>query len=498
MIKTEMKFYKNEAAPPMNMISLKMPPAAIGASLVRYESLAGVDYQVYPCIMLVEGVHRGVGSGPVYYPPNMLAESAPMWNNVPVTVGHPVNLQGDHVLCNTDGTIRQQWEIGHVANARVEGGKLRADLWINVQRANDKANNLLPFLQNGGQLQVSAGMLAGLDGQGGVWNEEEYVGAVSAIVPDHLALLPGGTGACSWDDGCGVRIHQTLKKEPDTVIVMGIDLEKQLTEVRHYVDSMDVMDPGGERYSKVHFVRAVYSDYFVYQQREISPDGKEESKLYKQSYTMTDGTLEASGDPIEVVEQVKYKTVANQGIHPQNSTGGKNMGDKKQEKCCPEKVAALIANEATAYTDDDREWLESLNEEQLDKMESTAQVSEPEPEPKVEADPDPTGHEVTLASYLNEAPPEIRAVLNEGMRAMDEKRQGMMSKILAHEGNSFSEDQLKSMDTEMLDGIVSLIPKDKTGSNFLGANPQNNSVVNEGSEEEAYIPQTLGDALKKE
>lgn len=26
--------------------------------------------------------------------------------------------------------------------------------------------------------------------------------------PDHLALLPGGTGACSWEDGCGVRANE--------------------------------------------------------------------------------------------------------------------------------------------------------------------------------------------------------------------------------------------------------------------------------------------------
>jgi hypothetical protein len=384
-----------------------------------------------------------------------------------------------------------------VANARVEDGKLKADLWINVKKANDKAKDLIPFLQNGGELQVSTGMLAGLDGVAGTWNEEDYVGGVNAIVPDHLALLPGGTGACSWDDGCGVRFHQELKKEPDTLIIMGIDLEKQLTEVHRYVDSLDVMDPAGERYTKVHFVRAVFSDYFVYQQRELGVDGMEENKLYKQSYSMTDGTLEAEGEPIEVMEEVKYKPLANNGSHPiSNSKGGKNMGDKIEKECCPEKVEALIADEETAWTEDDREWLLSLNEDQIDKIEVTVTVNEPDPEPDPEADPEPSEEEVTLASYLNSAPPEIRAVLNEGMKAMDEKRQSLMNKVINHEGNTFTEEQLKKMDTEMLQGIASMIPEpEPKKSTFVGANPQNTTVVNEETEEEAYVPQTLADAF---
>ena len=283
---------------------------------------------------------------------------------------------------------------------------------------------------------------------------------------------------------------------------MAQDIGEQLEQVHRYVDSLDVMDPAAERYTKVNFVRAVFDNYFVYQQRELKSDGTEENTLYKQPYSMTDGALEIEGEPVEVMEQVKYRPVANEGNPIKNSEGGNEMGDKMEKKCCPEKVDALITNEATAWTEDDREWLESLNEDQIDKMETTTQVNEPEPEPEPEIDPEPTNQEVTLASYLNEAPPEIRAVLNEGMKAMDAQRKELMDKVLNHEGNSFTEKQLKDMDTEVLQGMVALIPekKDPEPVNFVGANPQNPVVMNQEAEEEAYIPQTLADTFnsKKE
>lgn len=343
---------------------LKMPPAPFGESFVKHEYRAGVDYQVYPCVMLVEGVHKGVGADAVYYSPEILSESAPNWNNLPVTVGHPVNLQGEHVLCNPDGTIRQEWEVGHIINARIEDGKLKADIYLNVQRVKAKAPALLQYLQNGGELQVSTGMLAGLDDSSGTWNGEEYGGAVTTIIPDHLALLPDSTGACNWDDGCGVRFNA-----------------------------------------------------------ESHESNKEEN----------------------------------------------TMADKKEEKCCPERVLALITNEATAYTDEDREWLEALNEDQFVKVEGSAIpiINEDEPE------------ELTLDSIVESAG-EFQGVLNEALDARNEKRQGIIDKLLNHDGNKFTAEQLGEMETEMLTNMVGYIGKEKKVEKkptYSGKNPNNDSVV---------------------
>jgi hypothetical protein len=271
-----------------------------------------------------------------------------------------------------------------------EDGKLKADLYINVREANRKAPDLLSFLQKGGELQVSTGMLAGLDGASGTWNGEDYVGAVRVIVPDHLALLPGGTGACSWSDGCGVRVN--------------------INEERHN----------------------------------------------------------------SIEEEVK-------------------MADNKEEKCCPERVMALIENEVTPFNSDDLEWLEALNEDQIGKLETyVVLVADLSKEDEVVQEV--VQEDVTLESYLEAAPAEIRAVLNEGLKELDNKRQAVIDRIVNYEGNTFTAEQLKEMETEMLEGIAKLVPEKK---NFLGANPKNKTVIDEGPEEEAYRVQTLSDILNK-
>jgi hypothetical protein len=357
----------------LKQYTFKMPPSSLGNHMGRYERLAGVDYQIYPCVMLVEGVHQGVGSDPVYYSPGMLSESAPFWNNVPITVGHPVNIQGEHVLCNDDGTIRAQWQIGHISNVYFEDGKLKADLYINVREANRKAPELLPFLQKGGELQVSTGMLAGLDGTAGTWNGEDYVGAVKVIVPDHLALLPGGTGACSWSDGCGVRVN---------------------------------------------------------------------------------------------INEASHKTLQEEN----------NMAQVEQEKCCPERVTALIENEVTPFNSDDLEWLEALNEDQIGKLETyVVLVADLSKEDEVVQEV--VQEDVTLESILESAG-EYKNMLNEALEARDEKRQTIIDKLLNHDGNKFTAEQLGEMETEMLTNMVGYIGKNEEKKpTYKGQSPNNDTVV---------------------
>jgi hypothetical protein len=158
-------------------------------------------------------------------------------------------------------------------------------------------------------------------------------------------------------------------------------------------------------------------------------------------------------------------------------------------------VLALITNEATPFGDEDTEWLESLNEEQIGNIEKML----PNEEPAVEPEPAPEleSEEITLESYLESAPAEIRAVLNEGLRVMDEKRQGLIDKILAHNDEAFTAEQLKGMETVTLNGMVALIPEEKKVS-FKGANPQNSVVLSAEEEVEPYIPVTLSDVLGKD
>ncbi len=381
--------------------------------------IGGVAYQVYPVIMLVEGVHHGLGSDPVYYPPKVLEASTNHWNNMPVTIHHPVDASGAHVMCNTDGTIRMEWEVGKVANVKWNGGKLKADLMINVTQVNSKQPELLQFLQNGGMLEVSTGLLATDDGTAGTWNGEDFSATITEIIPDHLALLPNSTGACSWNDGCGVRFNKEAVKEGDTAKI---------------INAME-------------------------------------------------DTMAKTATPAEKA------ICAEKAVTP---------ADKA--KCKEMTVNAMIENQDNAFVEADREWLASLNEAQFSKIIANAEPKEviKEVEKIVEKVIDNTKEApTTLAGWLDTTPPEIRAVVNAGLKELDNKRAGFIAKIMTAETNKFTDAQLKDMDINVLESIVSLMPIPAAGPNYSGQGGGNTVITNQEHTEEAYVPRTLSDVLGK-
>lgn len=478
----------NEKPRPATMRTVALSATSFEPTIRR---IGNQEYQVFPAVLLVEGVHHGVGSDPVYYPPSTLEATAPFWNNIPVTIGHPVNKVGEHIMVNQDGTIMQQWAVGHVMNSRYEDGKLKAEIWIDKNKANQLAPGLLEFLQEGGQLEVSTGLLSLDDDKSGTWNSEEYTASVMEIVPDHFALLPNSKGACSWEDGCGVRWN-TLKEHG--TIICNAELMATMEKVRKHVDSMDEYSRQAEEWTKMNYVRAIYSDYFIYQQQTRQANSMEE-KLLKQRYSLdTDNNIVLEGEPEEVVEEITYKVKSNEeGNSPESANNPKKkenkMATKKNtEGCCEKRVDALIANENNGFVETDKEWLMGLNEDQVEKLEAVEIVE------KVVEVPAPQSNEsapTTLEGWLKTVPSEIRSVVNAGMKELDNKRAAIISRITANEKNNFTEEQLKEMDMGMLESISALIPNESP--KYDGRVPAHQQVNSE--EEEAYIPVTLSDKL---
>ena len=472
--------------------------------------IGGISYQVYPVVMLVEGVHHGLGTDPVYYPPQVIQASAPHWNNMPITINHPVDASGEHVMCNADGTIRTQWEVGMLKNVSWDG-KLKGELWVNVATASNKEPALLPFIQNGGQLEVSTGFLSSDDGTPGNWNGEAYNASIQEIIPDHIALLPDSTGACSWNDGCGVRFNAKNPKV-EVVFINSSDLMDQLDKIRTFVYGMDKFTPNGGL-SIDNYVKAVYSDYFIYKQNTRT-NSLEETKCYKQMYSMdTTGNVVLQGDPVEVVEDISYRIVtdaiknskeeniimAGKAAAPAASMTCKDaVTPADKAKCMGANISALIANENTSFTDADKEWLTAMNEDQLGKLVANMEAKTVEVEKIVEKVIDNTKETpTTLVGWLETAPPEVRSVVNAGLRELDNKRDGYMKTILAAETNKFTEPQLKGMDINVLESIVSLMPVPKVnGPNYTGM-AGGGIITKEEHTEEVYVPQTLSDALCK-
>jgi hypothetical protein len=170
------------------------------AAAVRRETFEGREHVVAPVVMLVEGVHRDL-----YYPASELADTPETWNGIPVTVNHPLR-NGVPISANEPGVIDKAG-IGRVFNSRWEGGKLRAEAWVDVAKAEKVSPEILAAIHNGAPLEVSTGVYTNDDGVKGEWNGEAYRATARGYRPNHLALLPDGQGACNWQDGCGIRLN---------------------------------------------------------------------------------------------------------------------------------------------------------------------------------------------------------------------------------------------------------------------------------------------------
>lgn len=129
------------------------------------------------------------------------------WNGVPVTVGHPETASGSTTA--NDPQIMTDWAVGRIYNSHVNDGALKAEAWIDVVRAENLSPGLIANLEAGNPMDVSTGYFSkDVQVRGQTNNGQHYSTISRNLDPDHLALLPGAVGACSWEDGCGVRTNQ--------------------------------------------------------------------------------------------------------------------------------------------------------------------------------------------------------------------------------------------------------------------------------------------------
>lgn len=305
---------------------------------VRYEDHQGRPHIVVPVIMMVEGVHEG-SAGPVYHKADELGKVPGSWNGMPVVVNHPQK-DGRFVSANLPDVIDQEI-VGRVYNSEMDGDKLRGEVWLDKERLEKISPQAFEFINDGLPLDVSIGVFTEDDYVTGDWNGEKYNAIARNHRPDHLALLPGGEGACSWDDGCGVRVNTKLNEN--------------------------------------------------------------QSKMSK--------------------------------------------------KCCPEKVAALILNESSKFTEDDREWLEEQEEAVIDKLIPEPKVNKTEvTDEKVievlskKAKEDPN-------SFYELLPEDMRESVKTGISLHKEQRTNIVKDIMANTKDVWTEDVLNGMDFDTLSRI---------------------------------------------
>lgn len=179
---------------------------------VRRETRKKRDYVVAEMTLIVPGVLNG-SRGALYYPPEEVAKNVDTWNDIPITLDHPV-IAGSHVS-GRDPKVLDQVKLGRIYNAHIKDGKLRAEGWFDLEAVKEVSPKVYKALLNGQQLELSTGLFVAteqaLNGATDPLTGKPYDYIARNYVPDHLAILPDSIGACSIQDGCGVLVNSLLQ-----------------------------------------------------------------------------------------------------------------------------------------------------------------------------------------------------------------------------------------------------------------------------------------------
>jgi hypothetical protein len=176
----------------------------------RQETHLGRKYIVVPIVALVEGVLQGMASvGPELALAEEFGRFPASWDGRPVVMNHPV--ANKKPIPANSPTVLESYQIGTIFNTSLEGNELHQEAWIDVERAkklNDNSRAVLKALRANQNIEVSTGYFSQIEKSEGIHanSSKKYVAIQRNIAPDHLAFLPNGVkGACSNNDGCGIR-----------------------------------------------------------------------------------------------------------------------------------------------------------------------------------------------------------------------------------------------------------------------------------------------------
>ena len=465
----------------------------ISNTTVRRTTFYGRTHVVAPVVLMTAGIHHG-SRGRVLYTAEELSRMPITWHGRPVPIMHPTDNDGSPRSCN-DPDIMEAQAVGRVFNVEWEQGtqRLKGELWIDEQRAKEVCQRMnLPDVVNmidqGQPVEVSTGLFPEQDGQGGaLTNGQEYDATAIGIHADHLALLPGGRGACSWEDGCGVRNQEEQggsmqRTKPPTknkgaltqndsfikdaihqgfFVVANLGFREVTSKIQQQLDAMD-------NDYKIHFLEEVYDDGTMIYRVENRESNS--TKLYKRGYSVNDdGSIDFEDEPVEVNKQVNYVEVTgpqnqeqntNQNTEKEADMGEKNTEQQNQQGCCPEKVEAVINSSANSFTEDDREKLQALEEAVIDKIpteESQTQTQEDggtqnhQPQNQEE-------QKVDFNTLLANADPETRESIERGRELYRQERNDLTQHILRN-SDQFTQEELDKMDHTMLQKVANSMPK---------------------------------------
>lgn len=474
---------------------------------VRRETHQGRSHIVVPVVMMVEGVHNG-SNGPLFHSGTELAKVPQAWNGIPIAIHHPT-VEGRPVSCNHPGVIDAEkvGTIFHTVYDETING-LRAEAWLDEERLQEVSPETYEAIMKREPLEVSVGVFTDDSPKQGSWRGEEYEAIATNHRPDHLALLPNAVGACSIADGCGVRTYKEggelvppetikvvkeLKWDPESIAVMrkvfiesGIqtlefEVNEGFSETMNLLQSkLDLMDDG----EKIHFLHEVFPDHCVY---EVMQRGSGPKQLYRRQYTINDGKVVFTGDPIPVVRKVEYVTQS--GVTANEKGDNSVAGKTAKEGCvkCQETIDLMLQEENSRFKGQE-EWLQTLTEGQLDLLNASPKMTPPKKITEEDAVKVLEG-KLTPEKMISLLPKEARGGIKYAMSLHKKQREGLIQQIVTNSGEKFKIEDLTDYSDEMLEKLASAIPAPADYSFAGGGDHIPNAHVGGGNgKQEALLP----------
>lgn len=481
--------------PPRSMLSVQATPDVAN---IRTATLFKEEHTIVPCVALVEGV-LWPANAPA--PELALAEEFGRfpdgWNGRPVVFDHP-KVNGMAVSASHP-EVMEEVAFGSLFNTSLEDGKLKTEIWINnarVEGMSEDVQNAVKRLKEGDEMvEVSTGLFTMTEVASGQFKGEEFEAIWRNVVPDHLAVLPEGVkGACSVEDGCGApRSNKRYVMNAEYVTNTSTELKLDSQGCKKCKGSCDCkVEQKGKFQKAMELVGNVFGfksqsatmsdadvrtaiasrlaeeeDFFFIMAVFDHGDGSGkfvyesfmQGKLFEQDFNVSESGVSLGEERVEVRPVTQFVPVHNAGAMSTQQENDMNPKDQL--------VQELIANEATQYSEDDRDWLSTLEESQLAKMSPVVNevVEEEEggdgeelPAAAIEepAVVENAAKPVSTDDYIAAAPDEVREVLSESLRLHRSRKDALIAGILNNARNKFTKDQLCKKGLDELESIASL------------------------------------------
>lgn len=413
-------------------------------------SLLGKDYSILPCTMMVEGAYYPYVENletpkSLHFSSYDLRNSVSTWNGRPVAINHPKGAQ----TCNSPEVFDKQW-VGYIFNSRFDhtSKSLKSDLWIEDERGKIVSDLVVA----GKQLEVSIGAFGDLKPSK---RTDPYDYTMTNIVGDHLAILPDTKGACSWEDGCGVRAQVFCRRATESI--------RSTARTPSY-DGVETLSWSGVNNGLKEYVGAYYRAKGMEQPEAMSEtdvkDLPSAVKAWVSSKTLLGDKNADNSHDLMMFPVVNPKTnklnegalravMSGRGAQADITEGARASARDKAEILLESKFEKKVNMRGEDVT----ECLEKKEIQEKNQLECEGTRTASQAKGAVK----PEGN-FNTEQWLSQAPSDFRRYLVSAMKNQDRMRTGYINKIVSCKAVTFCEQALGAIeDISVLEGICGLV-----------------------------------------